>query len=335
MNERPKFVMMVGVSGAGKSTFAKNYCSENNFSYVASDEVRRKMFGDDENPHVPSKNALVFDACHKTIIELLKDGNNVVFDATNLISKRRIQALEKIKKAVPNVHCVVMILIAPINICFAQNENRDYVVEKSVIEKQIGTFQLPFAGEGWNKIILIPANGFYFSEICSRKLESIMIKYDFNQRNPNHTLSLYDHCKKTRNNIYKAVCNSGVWNFNSTFSNAHLYEAAMLHDCGKLGCHTEDADGVWHYYNHAERGAYEYLTTQLVSQDSQNFYKAPRYQFLRSFDEIYKVALLINYHMLPFEWGKNKKMKQKYKRLFGDDIFEALELLHKCDIEAK
>lgn len=332
MSDCPKFIMMVGLSGAGKSTFAKDYCSKNDFSYVASDEVRRGMFEENEDAHTPSKNALVFDTCHKTIIELLKNGNNVVFDATNLISKRRVQALEKIKKAVPNVHCTAFVLIAPTNVCFEQNEDREYSVEKSVIEKQIGTFQLPFVGEGWDEIRLIPASEYVFLEHSDiSKIEELMTTFDFDQQNPNHTLTLNGHCIKAEDNMKLKFLNDNSWYIKKSFLYKEMVSAARIHDFGKLLHHTE-SDGIWHYYNHAERGAYKYLEYQLLPQ---MFYKVPNFPTLDINDSQYKIALLINYHMLPFEWQKNEKLKQKHKKLFGNDIFTALEFLHECDVRAK
>lgn len=337
MSDCPKFIMMIGLSGAGKSTFAKDYCSKNNFSYVASDEVRRGMFEENEDAHTPSKNALVFDACHKAIIDLLKKGNDVVFDATNLISKRRVQTLEKIKKAVPNVHCAAFVLIAPTNVCFEQNENREYSVEKSVIEKQIGTFQLPFVGEGWDEITLIPANEYAFmrSLDTTSKIERLMTTFDFDQQNPYHTLTLNKHCLKTQSNIVANLLGKylsirgDLLDFG--FSYEEMIDAARIHDFGKLLHHTK-SDGIWHYYNHAERGAYKYLEYQLVQQE---FCRNPHFPTLDINNSQYKIALLVNYHMLPFEWEKNKKLERKYKKLFGDNIFTALEFLHKCDVEAK
>lgn len=336
MSGCPKFIMMVGLSGAGKSTFAKDYCIKNDFSYVASDEVRRRMFEENEDAHTQSKNTLVFDSCHKAIIELLKNGNNVVFDATNLISKRRVQALEKIKKAVPNVHCTAIVLIAPTNLCFKQNEDREYSVKKSVIEKQISTFQLPFVGEGWDEITLIPASEYVFLEYNdTSKIKQLMTKFDFDQRSPNHTLTLNKHCMKTEGNVVVNLSDNS-WYIRGDlldfdFSYEEMVSTARIHDFGKLLHHTK-SDGIRHYYNHAERGAYKYLEYQLLPQI---FYKIPNFPTLDTNDSQYKIALLINYHMLPFEWEKNEKLKQKHKKLFGNDIFTALEFLHKCNVEAK
>ena len=92
-----EFIMMVGLSGSGKSTVASKYNSPNSHLdtlVVSSDEIRARIY---RNAQDQSHNNEVFEIAHKNIIELLKSNYNVIFDATNLTIKDRRSILQKIK----------------------------------------------------------------------------------------------------------------------------------------------------------------------------------------------------------------------------------------------
>ena len=96
----------------------------------------------------------------------------------------------------------------------------------------------------------------------------------------------------------------------------------MLHDEGKCftqifknskGEITEQA----HYYNHEHCSAYDSL-----------FYEMPCYTLY--------VATLIRWHMQPYFWEKDnhEKLHNKYKTLWGENLYNDIMLLHKADKEA-
>ena len=49
-----------------------------------------------------------------------------------------------------------------------------------------------------------------------------------------------------------------------------------------------------------------------------------------------EILALIQWHMFPYFWEKdnNEKMKRKYKRLRGDNLFDKIMLLHTADKNA-
>ena len=91
----PVLVMMVGLPASGKSTIAHNLAKENNYIIFSSDELRVELYGDinDQN-----HNHDLFIELHKRIKTALKEGNNVIYDACNLSSKRRVAFLQELKK---------------------------------------------------------------------------------------------------------------------------------------------------------------------------------------------------------------------------------------------
>ena len=48
------------------------------------------------------------------------------------------------------------------------------------------------------------------------------------------------------------------------------------------------------------------------------------------------VATLIRWHMTPCVWERNndEKMHEKYKNLWGEDLYNDVMKLHKADMEA-
>ena len=95
-------IMMVGIQGSGKSTFAKNM---KDYVVHSSDELRKELFG---SVNYQEKNNELFDELHKRIINDLKKGKNVIYDAMNISYKRRILFLEKLN----NIACKKAFLAA-------------------------------------------------------------------------------------------------------------------------------------------------------------------------------------------------------------------------------
>jgi len=81
-------VQLIGVSGAGKSTWIKNNKSKwLNTIVICPDEIRKELTG---NVSDQSKNKEVFELTKILTIYNLKKGNNVILDATNLDTIYRI-----------------------------------------------------------------------------------------------------------------------------------------------------------------------------------------------------------------------------------------------------
>jgi len=105
----------------------------------------------------------------------------------------------------------------------------------------------------------------------------------------------------------------------------NLCTAALLHDIGKSFTKGyKDSKGnpceYAHYYQH-----------HLVSA-----YDAVRYlRFVEENDRL-EILALIQWHMFPYFWEKdnNTKMQSKYKKLWGDKLYDKIMLLHKADMEA-
>ena len=212
---KPTLWITCGLSGSGKSTIATQIANENpNTVIVSSDKIREELTGNYEDQE---HNEEVFKIFYDRIRKNLENKMNVIADATNLTMKSRRVIMMKINGL--EVHKVCMIIPKPFEQCKIDNKNREHPVPNKVLDKQIRRFQIPFYEEGFDEIRISPTKEKFFN---------ILRMIDFDQKNPHHTMTLYDHCKYTE----KLMISKGY--------EAPWTLAASVHDIGKLFVQTFD-----------------------------------------------------------------------------------------------
>lgn len=320
-----ELLILVGLSASGKSTFAKEIADEFDDVIVSSDEIREEIsFYEDQ-----SRNKEVFEIFHKRIDEALANGLNVIADATNLTIKDRKPIIEIGKKHNAFITCAIM--CTKFEDCCLRDDKREHSVGLNVLNKQIRKFQVPFFNEGFDDIIF--DEDLEYSEELRNRISKRM--NNFYQCNPHHQYTLGVHCRKSSEKILELIkednkdddfCMATVKCFynNSQHKKDILSEAMLFHDIGKLYTQTFDENGNAHYYNHANVGAYIYLTE--LFNITIVFNGVSEYDILQQ-------AFIINYHMLPFEW-KTEKANQKALKRFGKINYNLLKLAHEADKES-
>lgn len=297
--EKNKFVMVVGIPASGKSTLTEQY-KEDGYKIHSSDQLRIELHGD-----LNGKNATanIFDELHKRIITDLKNGESVVYDATNLVSKRRRGFLQQIKK----IDCekVAVVVATPYNDCIDRDRKREKKVGSEVIERMYKSFQIPCKQEGFDRVDIVynVEEDFYLS-----LADQLQFLQTVNQNNSNHTMTIGNHCRAVSN----ALIHSET-----------LRYAGLLHDFGKLFTASfKDNHGrvsnQCHYYSHESVSAYDSMF----------------YHMDRPMEDILESALLINYHMLPHTLKEDKTI-EKYKSFLGEEFWNKLMLLHEADKGAR
>jgi protein phosphatase len=110
-------VVLVGVSGSGKSTFARKHFLG---TEVISSDFCRGLVSDDENDQAATKDA--FDVLHYIAAKRLAAGRLTVIDATNVQPEARKQlvALAREHDVLP----VAIVLDPPEQVCLERNEQR-------------------------------------------------------------------------------------------------------------------------------------------------------------------------------------------------------------------
>lgn len=307
------FQMLVGISGSGKSTYA--HYMKNTFlepvEIVSSDSIREELYGDESIQGDANK---VFRIMLARTKQYLGEGKSVIYDATNLSDRRRINLLKELKEYDCAKLCHV--LIVDPRECSNNQKLRSRMVSDEVIYRQVQQFRPPHISEGWDGITM---------DVYAPENESVYLDYfikrmtAFDQHNPHHSLSLNAHCLKAFNESKK-------------FYDDKISAAAMWHDFGKLMTQTFDDRRVAHYYSHENVSAYYYLlfeaesitlsSVSTVSQDA--IIEDNRYNYL-------DVAWLISHHM---DFYKDEKYLEKIRRRIGDEMFTKLRKLHECDERA-
>lgn len=298
-----KFIMMVGLPGSGKSYAAQNFVLAHNARLFSSDIYREKILGDASNQN---NNDKVFRALYKDMDAVLKKGENVVYDATNINIKARKTSLDIVNKY-PDIHKIAIVMATPIDMCIERDANRPRRVGKEVIYKFLYKFQIPHFFEGFDEIMIeFPeqenSEMLLFKQKKLAEIKNRML--NFSQNNPHHDFTVGEHCSKVAS--YFDVSDIRYW-------------AAQYHDIGKLFTQKFDEQGVAHYYSHDSVGAYILLYYINVALPFNRVSSAIEWLFY------------INYHMRAHNDFMGEKARKKYRALFGEERFDKLVFFGECD----
>lgn len=85
--DNPRLLMLAGLPGSGKSTFAREVVSRQPFLVLESDRLRKTLVPRPQ--YTADEHSRVFRACHWLIDEFLGQGYPVILDATNLGQRNR------------------------------------------------------------------------------------------------------------------------------------------------------------------------------------------------------------------------------------------------------
>jgi len=140
---------LVGIPGCGKSTYAKTLENENTV-VLSSDLLRKEILKDEQSQ---ANNSLIFETLYARARENIKNGKNVVVDATNVVKEDRAKLLENFADL--DISRKAIVVQTPIEICIERDKNRDRTVGEDVIFRMVESFELPSKEEGFDEIIFI------------------------------------------------------------------------------------------------------------------------------------------------------------------------------------
>lgn len=147
-----KIVLLVGVSGCGKSTFADKYIKENpEITMLSSDTLRKVLTGDENSQSVTPQ---VFSIIKVKTEELVKNGKSVLIDATNLIPKNRRDYINIARKY--NTPIVAYAFERCRNTLVSNQAKRKSaggrLVPTDIIDKMLTSYVRPTKEEGFSEI---------------------------------------------------------------------------------------------------------------------------------------------------------------------------------------
>lgn len=291
---RPSLIVLVGIPGSGKTTYAEKYIKEHpNAIHLSSDLIRKELWGSEATQ---GDNNEVFSLMQSRAIEALNNGQNVVYDATNITRKDRSYIITLCPKFA-KIEC--HIIWAPIETCIERDAARERTVGKEVIDRMLKRFQAPYYDEGIQEIKIVRPDNFNYGQYLCNLFDAMKIPHD----NPHHTFNIYDHCGEAQDYVYRC----------SKDDTGLMSLAAMMHDTGKP--YTKafiDSKGnsceTAHYYQHQCVGAW--IAYCLYGESCP-----------------VDVAWLVSVHMDPF-------LNTKYYNKLPAYLKKQVDLLHEADLAA-
>lgn len=129
-----KLIILCGIPGCGKSTWAEIYLS-GNFHYAShsSDAIRKELTGDENNQDVNEK---VFQTFHARITESLAHGFDTVADSTALDFRARLNLMDAAKG-----HGIHLVLFRNNEEAIRRNRDRDRVVPDHVMNRMLDKYE--------------------------------------------------------------------------------------------------------------------------------------------------------------------------------------------------
>lgn len=300
-----KFIMLIGLPGSGKSYIAEKTKEKmKNVLVVSSDEIRKELFGDENDQQNPE---MVFETMRERTFNALKDGIDVIYDATNIRRKYRRALL----RSLPNCEKIAYVVWSRYDLCVKRDAERSRTVGEPVIKKMLLGFQPPFYDEGWDKIE-VDHNGKLYTQ--SDYEDWMNCDHD----NPHHNNTVGVHTQQVCDEAFKLSYDAlNDEKYSTALTNMIVLFAAAMHDTGKKFTKTftnfkGETTEIAHYYDHHNVSSYYTLGFEKL--------------MTMSIEERLLISWLVNVHMEPF-------FGSKYYKNLKPDLKSLVDALHSCDVK--
>lgn len=144
--------LMVGVQGSGKSTYSKKLRDEFGYKIISSDEVRKM--------HPDWEEVKVFPEVYRLCALELKEGRDVIFDATNITPKVRNKNINLVRELYKDFKVYAYFINTNKEVCKERVKIRNTIEGElflpiEVIDSYFNNLVPPSLDEGIDKIIVI------------------------------------------------------------------------------------------------------------------------------------------------------------------------------------
>jgi predicted kinase len=146
-------IVLCGLPGSGKSTYAKYLTESGHFECVSTDQIRKELYGSES---IQGDGQKVFGTAFAYLQGYGLANMNAIFDATNITSRARRRVVQKCRQYYDLIICKYM--DTPLDVCLHRNSQRERVVPQEVILRMYKNFTLPSREEGFDYVETVIIN---------------------------------------------------------------------------------------------------------------------------------------------------------------------------------
>ena len=144
--------LMVGIQGSGKSTYSKKLRDQYGYKIISSDEVRII--------HPDWEESKIFPEVYRLCAIELKEGRDVIFDATNITPKVRARNINLVREIFNDFEVYAYFINTDKELCKERvlkrnNMEGELFLPIEVIDSYYNNLVPPSLEEGINKVIVI------------------------------------------------------------------------------------------------------------------------------------------------------------------------------------
>lgn len=146
---KPRVIVLVGLPGSGKSTYAAERVRESaNSGVLSSDEIRRLLCDDPTNQSIHKQTFAMLRRLLKARLQLKRPITYI--DATNLTPKERAPYIKLARDH--GAIAEAIFFDVPVAECQRRNRLRHRIVPDDVIERMSGRLRAPTRHEGFARV---------------------------------------------------------------------------------------------------------------------------------------------------------------------------------------
>ncbi len=134
-----KLIVLSGIPGSGKSTYAANYASKNPETFiVASDAIRHELFGRVDDF---SQEEIVWAKFENLVREKAKTHKTIIADSSATTNVRRLRWAQIFRDLFDKIELVYFDI--PFDVCLERNEKRHLTIPYSDMVVMRDSFEKP------------------------------------------------------------------------------------------------------------------------------------------------------------------------------------------------
>ena len=147
-----KLIMLIGVQGSGKTTYSKVLKQKYDARVISTDKIRQTFLNIEEKD--------VFPTLYKLCAKELRQGYNVIIDATHITPKVRKRTFDALNEFNVNYEKVAYYIKTPLEVCVKRVDIRnqdpnELFLPLEVIESYFKNLIPPTEEEGFNEIHIL------------------------------------------------------------------------------------------------------------------------------------------------------------------------------------